>query len=58
MCQVILFPMYVCVCSRAMEEQAGDLEDMYDKRMELYRKSVKKENRKRRRREEGTYLLL
>jgi hypothetical protein len=37
-----------------MAEQAEDLEDMFSKRMELYRKSVKKDNRKRRRRAEGT----
>lgn len=36
-----------------MEEQAEDLEDMYTKRMELYRKSVKKDNRKKRRRVDG-----
>lgn len=42
------------LCSREMAEQAEDLEDMYTKRMELYRKSVKKENRKRRRIMEGT----
>ena len=41
-----------------MAEQAEDLEDMYTKRMELYRKSVKKENRKRRRLVEGNCLHL
>lgn len=34
-------------------EQAEDLEDMYTKRMELYRKYVKKENRKRRCEDDG-----
>ena len=36
-----------------MTEQAEDLEDLYEKRLEQYRKSVKKDNRKRRRREDG-----
>ncbi len=36
-----------------MTEQAEELEDMYEKRMNIYRMSVKKENRKRRRRDEG-----
>ena len=40
-------------CSRQLAEQAEDLEDMYTKRMELYRKSVKKENNRKRRRRDG-----
>lgn len=41
-----------------MAEQAEDYEGMYEKRIENYRMSVKKENsRKRRRREEGVCAL-
>ena len=41
-----------------IDKQAEELEDMYEKRLEIYRMSVKKDNRKRRRRDEGTYACM
>lgn len=39
----------IVACSREMQEQEEELGEMYERRLENYRKSVKKESRKRRR---------
>ena len=39
----------MCFCRNEMNVQVEEIESMYEKRMEIYRKSVKKDNRKRRR---------
>ncbi len=52
-CDIIINPVCILFASHEMAEQAEDLEDLYEKRLEIFRKSVKKESRKRRRIEEG-----
>ena len=46
------------VFSREIAEQAEEYEELMEKRLETYRLSVKKQNSRKRRREEGMYVCI